>query len=133
MDVDSTLISQEVIDLLAEVAGVGTQVSLITEQAMRGEIDFEFSLRQRVKLLAGQPESIIATVSQKISLTPGARTLIRTLKKLGHAVGLVSGGFWVLGYSFGFLSSFLLRNGLRTASVFYGMGSFYDKVRIPIR
>jgi phosphoserine phosphatase len=60
---------------------------------MRGEIDFEFSLRQRVKLLAGQPESIIATVSQKISLTPGARTLIRTLKKLGHAVGLVSGGF----------------------------------------
>ena len=93
MDVDSTLISQEVIDILAEVAGVGTQVSLITEQAMRGEIDFEFSLRQRVKLLAGQPESIIAAVSQKISLTPGARTLIRTLKKLGHAVGLVSGGF----------------------------------------
>ena len=89
MDVDSTLISQEVIDLLAEVAGVGTQVSLITEQAMRGEIDFEFSLRQRVKLLAGQPESIIATVSQKISLTPGARTLIRTLKKLGHAVCLL--------------------------------------------
>ena len=93
MDVDSTLIEQEVIDLLAEVSGVGEQVRAITESAMRGELDFETSLRKRVALLSGQPESIIQTVAKQISLTPGARTLIRTLKKLGHGVGLVSGGF----------------------------------------
>ena len=93
MDVDSTLIQQEVIDLLAEVSGVGQEVRSITESAMRGELDFEASLRKRVSLLKGQPETIIAQVSRDITLTPGARTLIRTLKKLGHGVGLVSGGF----------------------------------------
>ena len=93
MDVDSTLISQEVIDLLAEESGVGNEVRQITESAMRGEIDFETSLRMRVELLAGQNESIINNVARKITLTPGARTLIRTLQKLGHGVGLVSGGF----------------------------------------
>jgi len=93
MDVDSTLIEQEVIDLLAEAAGVGDQVRSITESAMRGELDFEASLRKRVSLLKGQSTSIIDEVSAKISLTPGARTLIRTLNKLGHGVGLVSGGF----------------------------------------
>ena len=93
MDVDSTLIEQEVIDLLAEAAGVGEQVRSITESAMRGELDFEASLRKRVSLLKGQSTSIIDEVSAKISLTPGARTLIRTLNKLGHGVGLVSGGF----------------------------------------
>jgi phosphoserine phosphatase len=60
---------------------------------MRGELDFEASLRKRVALLKGQPETIIAQVSKQVTLTPGARTLIRTLKKLGHGVGLVSGGF----------------------------------------
>jgi phosphoserine phosphatase len=60
---------------------------------MRGEIDFETSLRKRVALLAGQPEEIIEKVAQQVSLTPGARTLMRTLKKLGHGIGLVSGGF----------------------------------------
>jgi len=93
MDVDSTLISQEVIDLMAAACGVGEEVSLITEAAMRGEIDFESALRKRVALLAGNSETILDQVSQQITLTPGARTLIRTLKKLGHAVGLVSGGF----------------------------------------
>jgi phosphoserine phosphatase len=93
MDVDSTLIEQEVIDLLAEACGVGEQVRSITESAMRGELDFEASLRQRVSLLKGQPSTIIDDVAAKISLTPGARTLIRTLNKLGHGVGLVSGGF----------------------------------------
>jgi phosphoserine phosphatase len=93
MDVDSTLIEQEVIDLLAEAAGVGEQVRSITESAMRGELDFEASLRKRVSLLKGQSTSIIDEVTAKISLTPGARTLIRTLNKLGHGVGLVSGGF----------------------------------------
>jgi phosphoserine phosphatase len=93
MDVDSTLIEQEVIDLLAEACGMGEQVRSITESAMRGELDFEASLRQRVSLLKGQPSTIIDDVAAKISLTPGARTLIRTLNKLGHGVGLVSGGF----------------------------------------
>lgn len=93
MDVDSTLIEQEVIDLLAEASGVGEQVRSITESAMRGELDFEESLRKRVSLLKGQPSSIIDDVSAEISLTPGARTLIRTLNKLGHGVGVVSGGF----------------------------------------
>ena len=93
MDVDSTLIEQEVIDLLAEAAGVGEQVRSITESAMRGELDFEASLRKRVSLLKGQSASIIDEVTSKISLTPGARTLLRTLNKLGHGVGLVSGGF----------------------------------------
>jgi len=93
MDVDSTLIAQEVIDLLAEASGVGQEVRAITESAMRGELDFETSLRKRVALLKGQSESIIAEVAKQVTLTPGARTLIRTLKKLGHGVGLVSGGF----------------------------------------
>lgn len=93
MDVDSTVIAQEVIDLLGEAAGVGEEIRVITESAMRGEIDFETSLRKRVALLAGQPEEIIVNVAKQVSLTPGARTLIRTLKKLGHGIGLVSGGF----------------------------------------
>ena len=93
MDVDSTLISQEVIDLLAEAAGVGQEVRAITESAMRGELDFEASLRNRVALLKGQPETIIFEVAKQVTLTPRARTLIRTLNKLGHGVGLVSGGF----------------------------------------
>ena len=93
MDVDSTLIAQEVIDLLAEASGVGQEVRAITESAMRGELDFETSLRKRVALLQGQSESIIAEVAKQVTLTPGAKTLIRTLKKLGHGVGLVSGGF----------------------------------------
>lgn len=93
MDVDSTLIAQEVIDLLADASGVGSEVRAITESAMRGELDFETSLRKRVALLTGQPESIITQVAKDVTLTPGAKTLIRTLKKLGHGVGLVSGGF----------------------------------------
>ncbi|MGI9144921.1 MAG: phosphoserine phosphatase SerB [Candidatus Planktophila sp.] len=93
MDVDSTLISQEVINLLAEKCGVGEEVRSITESAMRGEIDFESSLRKRVALLSGQNATILDDVAKQITFTPGARTLIRTLKKLGHGVGLVSGGF----------------------------------------
>jgi len=93
MDVDSTLIAQEVIDLLAAKAGAGDRVKEITESAMRGEIDFEKSLKERVALLKGLPQSVIEEVRAEITLTPGARTLIRTLKRLGHTVGVVSGGF----------------------------------------
>ena len=93
LDMDSTLIQQEVIDLLADKCGVGEKVAAITESAMRGELDFAQSLTARVKLLAGADVGILQAVKAGITLTPGARTLIRTLHKLGHKVGVVSGGF----------------------------------------
>ena len=91
--VDSTLIQQEVIELLAAKAGVANEVITITDKAMRGELDFEQSLRARVALHKGLPVSAISEVQQQILLTPGARTLISTLHKLGHTVAVVSGGF----------------------------------------
>lgn len=93
MDVDSTLIQDEVIDLLAERAGVLPQVADITEAAMRGEMDFADSLRQRVALLRGLPEEVLHETAGRIRPTPGARTLCRTLHRLGFRVCLVSGGF----------------------------------------
>lgn len=93
MDVDSTLIQDEVIDVLAEFAGVGPQVADITARAMSGELDFAEALRERVSLLAGLPESVLAATREAITLTPGARTLCRTLLGLGYRVCLVSGGF----------------------------------------
>ena len=93
LDVDSTLIQQEVIELLAAHAGVEEQVRLITEQAMRGELDFSASLQARVALLKGLHIDVIDKVRGQILLTPGARTLVETLKKLGHSVAVVSGGF----------------------------------------
>lgn len=93
LDVDSTLIQQEVIELLAAKSGVADEVIAITDKAMRGELDFEQSLRARVALLKGLPVSAISEVQQQILLTPGARTLISTLHRLGHTVAVVSGGF----------------------------------------
>lgn len=93
MDVDSTVIQNEVIDLLAQEAGVLSEVANITERAMAGELDFAASLRERVALLKGLPVTVLETVRGQISLTPGARTLCRTLKTLGYRVCLVSGGF----------------------------------------
>ena len=93
LDVDSTLVRGEVIEMLAERAGCGQQVAAITEQAMRGELDFEQSLRERVALLAGLPESAVCDVRESLALAPGARTLVRTLKRLGYRIAIVSGGF----------------------------------------
>lgn len=93
MDVDSTFIQNEVIELLAQEAGVFDQVRDITELAMRGDLDFAESLTRRVALLRDLPVSAIESVRKQILLTPGARTLIRTLKRLDHKIGLVSGGF----------------------------------------
>jgi phosphoserine phosphatase len=93
MDVDSTLVRGEVIEMLAERAGCGAQVAAITEAAMRGELDFEQSLRERVALLAGLPDVALRDVRDSLVLTPGARTLVRTLKRLGYLVAIVSGGF----------------------------------------
>ncbi|MEU6739815.1 phosphoserine phosphatase SerB [Streptosporangium sandarakinum] len=93
MDVDSTLIQDEVIELLAAHAGCLPEVAKVTEEAMRGEIDFAESLRRRVALLAGLPESVFDTVRKELVLTPGARTLVRTLKRLDYRFAIVSGGF----------------------------------------
>ena len=92
-DVDSTLIQGEVIEMLAERAGAGEAVAAITEAAMRGEIDFAESLHQRVATLAGLPAEVIDEVADLVELTPGARTTIRTLRRLGFHCGVVSGGF----------------------------------------
>ncbi len=93
MDVDSTVIQNEVIDLLAQEAGVLSEVANITERAMSGELDFAASLRERVALLKGLPVTALEKVRGQITLTPGARTLCRTLKTLGYRVCMVSGGF----------------------------------------
>jgi phosphoserine phosphatase len=93
MDVDSTLIQGEVIEMLAEHAGRRAEVAAVTERAMRGELDFADSLRERVAVLAGLPESVLDEVYAAIELAPGARTLVRTLKRLGFRFAIVSGGF----------------------------------------
>lgn len=93
MDVDSTLIQDEVIELLAEHAGTRDEVARVTEAAMRGDLDFAGSLHARVATLEGLSEEVLDTVRSAIRLTPGARTLVTTLVDAGHAVGLVSGGF----------------------------------------
>lgn len=93
MDMDSTLIQQEVIDLLAEQADKKSEVEKITAAAMSGELDFKAALEQRVALLEGLPESVFEKVRAQISLSPGAASLIETLHKIGHKVGVVSGGF----------------------------------------
>lgn len=92
-DVDSTLIDQEVIELIAAHAGVQNEVKVITERAMNGEIDFAHSLTERVGLLANLPEEVIQTVKQEISLTVGAKELISELHIAGHIVAVISGGF----------------------------------------
>ena len=93
MDVASTLIQDEVIDLLAREAGCEAAVAEVTARAMAGELDFAESLRERVAALAGTPQSALLTVRDAVRLTPGARTLCRTLVSLGYKLALVSGGF----------------------------------------
>src|SRR5690606_19742127 len=93
LDVDSTLITGEVIEMLAAHAGSLAQVTEITERAMRGELDFAESLRERVATLAGLPVSVLAEVRAQMELTPGPETLCRELRALDWPVGLVSGGF----------------------------------------
>lgn len=92
-DVDSTLVQGEVIEMLAARAGAEAEVRAVTEAAMRGDLDFAESLRQRVAVLEGLPESVLDDVAAELELTPGARTTIRTLKRLGFRCGVVSGGF----------------------------------------
>ena len=93
MDVDSTLIKQEVIELLAAHAGREAEVAAVTEAAMRGELDFAQSLHHRVKALAGLPASVIGEVGARIELSEGAEALVHGFLAAGHAVAVVSGGF----------------------------------------
>jgi len=93
MDVDSTLVQGEVIEMLAARAGCLDQVTAVTEAAMRGELDFEASLRERTALLAGLDAIALDDVYDGLRLAPGARTMVRTLKRLGYRFAIVSGGF----------------------------------------
>lgn len=93
LDVDSTLIQDEVIELIAAHAGCREEVAAVTARAMAGEIDFATALRERVQRLAGTPVEALDEVADAVRYTPGARTFVRTLKRLGYAVALVSGGF----------------------------------------
>ena len=93
MDVDSTLIQGEIIEMIAAYVGHESEVARITEAAMRGEIDFEESLRSRVRMLEGVDATALDKVYDAIVLAPGARTLVRTLKRLGYRFAIVSGGF----------------------------------------
>jgi phosphoserine phosphatase len=93
MDVDSTLVRGEAIDLLAARAGCAAKVAELTAATMRGELDFAAALRERVALLAGLDASVLDDVRAELRLAPGARTLIRTLRRLGYKCGIVSGGF----------------------------------------
>ena len=93
MDVDSTLIQGEVIEMIAAHAGCEAEVAAVTARAMNGELDFAESLRERVALLKGVPESALDKVYDDLVLAPGARTTVRTLKRLGYRFAVVSGGF----------------------------------------
>ncbi len=125
MDVDSTLLQDEAIDLLADRAGCAAEVSALTAAAMRGEIDYEHALRQRVEHLAGLDASAVPELTDKLLLTPGARTLVRTLKRLGYRCGIVSGGFtqitdWLaaeLGLDYAAANTLEIRNGRLTGRI----------------
>jgi phosphoserine phosphatase len=125
MDVDSTLLQDEAIELLAAEAGCAAEVAGLTAAAMRGEIDFAESLRDRVALLAGLEAAAIDKLLRGLRLTPGARTLIRTLKRLGYRCGVVSGGFtqftdWLtaeLGLDFAAANTLEIRDGRLTGKV----------------
>lgn len=96
-DMDSTLIQTEVIDELAKEAGSGEKVAAITEQAMRGELDFTQSFKERVSTLKGLPESVLQKIAQRLPVTEGAERLIKTLKQIGYRTAVVSGGFEYFG------------------------------------
>ena len=125
LDVDSTLIQGEVIEILARRVGCGEQVAAITARAMAGELDFAASLAERVRLLEGLPESVVHDVAQSVHLTPGARTLIRTLRRLGFITAAVSGGFTpvtdhlqqVLGLDYSWANTLEVRDGRLTGRV----------------
>lgn len=124
-DMDSTLIEAEVIDELAKAAGVGDQVIEITERAMRGELDFQESFRERVALLKGLPESTLSEIAEQLPLTEGAEELIKQLRRLGYKTAILSGGFQYfaerlqkrLGIDYVFANALPVENGVVTGEV----------------
>lgn len=124
-DMDSTLIDAEVIDELAKAAGVGEQVAAITERAMRGELDFQASFRERMALLKGLPESTLEQIGETLRLTEGAETLISQLRRLGYKTAILSGGFTYfaerlqkrLGIDYVYANTLLVKDGLVTGEV----------------
>ena len=131
-DVDSTLIEDEVIELLAEVAGQRAEVAAVTERAMAGELDFAESLLQRVATLAGLPESVFAEVQSRIKITTGAKETIAAIQASGGKVGAVSGGFTqlltplaeVLNLDFARANELEVINGILTGKV---IGKIIDR------
>lgn len=121
-DMDSTLIQMEVIDELARLANAGEKVAEVTAAAMRGELDFESSLRRRLAMLKGLPEGAIADVANRLPITPGAHRLLRILKLLGYKTAIISGGFRCfatylqdkLGFDFVYANELLVRDGVIT-------------------
>ncbi len=134
MDMDSTLIQIEVVDELARIAGVGEQVAQITERAMNGELDFQQALRERVRLLEGLSADALDQVYRNIPFTPGAKTLVRILKRLGYKTAVISGGFKFftdrlkeeLGLDYAFANELEIRDGIVTGEVF---GTIVDGAR----
>lgn len=124
-DMDSTLIQAEVIVELAKLAGVGDQVNDITESAMRGEIDFQESFRQRIALLKGLPEEQLVKLTKELPLTEGADLVTKTLKSLGYKLGILSGGFRFvgeylqdrLGFDYMYANELHIENGVVTGNV----------------
>lgn len=124
-DVDSTLITGEVIEMIAAHAGREAEVAAVTAAAMRGELDFTDSLRQRVTALAGLDVAVLEKVRAEVRLTPGARTLVRTLKRMGYRCGIVSGGFTqvtdhlvdLLGLDFAAANTLEVHDGVLTGRV----------------
>jgi phosphoserine phosphatase len=125
-DMDSTMIGQECIDELADLVGLKAHVSAITERAMRGEIAFEPALRERVALLKGLPETVVdEVIANRITLTPGAQTLVETMKRNGAHTCLVSGGFslftqriaGMIGFDENHANTLLIKDGKMTGEV----------------
>lgn len=124
-DMDGTIIDSEIIDELAKLAGVGKEVSELTELGMRGEIDFEESLRGRVAMLKGLPESILQKIRDEMRLTPGSEELINALKNMGYKIALISGGFTYftdalkerLGFDYAYANDLVIKNGRLTGEV----------------
>ncbi len=136
-DMDSTLINVEVMDELAQLFGVGDEVSRITRMAMQGHIDFNESFRRRVTLLKNMPEQLLHNIVGSIKLNPGAEKLVKTLQYFGYKVGIVSGGFqyvgdWLqdrLGIDYVYANSLEFRNGLATGKA---LGEIVDGERKAI-
>jgi phosphoserine phosphatase len=137
-DMDSTLVDMEIIDEIALRAGVEREVSRVTEKAMRGDLDFEESLRQRVALLKGVSIHDLEEIRQKMSLSKGVKELVRTLKFLGFKIGVVTGGFEfysehlknILGLDYAFANKLELRDGILTGRVVGDVIDAAGKARI---